>query len=305
MSLIPLVFAVLLAAQPDPVGPGPTAAPQMMQAVRGPPPPEAVIGEEAGLPITFTSGVPTLDVEINGKGPFKIGFDTGAPGGPHLSTRLVQELGLQPVGEAMVGDPSGRKGLSVKLYRLDSVAFGGVSAKGWVGTGQPPRPGKSDNLDGVVGLGAFAGYVVTIDYPHSRFGLKRGALPPADGKTVFSYAGGAHPSAPLTVEGRTIPAHIDTGNTVSGVILPSAFVEGLRHKAEAKPSGVAHTVSNTIKMFSLPIDGDARVGRTPLTASLVVYPSLIPVANIGSPALMHVVVQVDTASHLISLRLPE
>jgi hypothetical protein len=252
--------------------------------------------------MTFTAGLPTLEVEINGKGPFKIGFDTGAPGGPHLTTRLAGELGLEPVGEAMVSDPSGRNGLSMKLYRLDSVAFGGVTAKGWVGSALPPRPGKTETLDGVVGLDAFSGYVVTIDYPRAQFSLRRGALPRADGKTIFSYEGMMGPSAPLTVEGRTIAADIDTGNTVSGVVVPRSFVDGLRHRGEAKASGVAHTASSTIEMFSLPIDGVAQVGATPLAVSVVAYPSIIPVANIGSLALTQTIIQVDPANHRISLK---
>ncbi len=280
---------------------GQPAAP--MTVMQGPPsPPDAVDGEASDLPMTLTGGVPTLEVQINGKGPFRLTFDTGAPGGPHLSERLASALGLQPYGQAMIGDPSGRNATPVKLYRLESVAFGAISARGWLATAAPPRRGKIESSDGVVGLGAFAGFVVTIDYPRARFGVRRGALPPPDGRSVFSYEGQMAPAAPLTLEGRTILAHVDTGNSVDGVIVPAAFAEGLRRKGEATAAGLAHTVSNTVQMYSVPVEGQVRVGSTPLAVSAVEYPSIIPVANIGSPALAQAVVEVDPANARLRIR---
>jgi hypothetical protein len=266
-----------------------------------PKPPETVVGEAASLPVTFTAGLPTLELKINGHGPFKLAFDTGAPGGPHLTARLASALGLEPAGQVMVGDPSGKQGTPVNLYRLESVGFGSVSAKGWMATGERTRLGKTNTLDGVVGLDAFGGYVVTIDYPHRRFRLRRGALPAADGKAVFSYVGPMAPAVPLTLESRTILAHVDTGNTVAGVIVPSAFAGGLRHGREATVSGLAQTTSGKVQMFSVRIEGEARVGATPLAVWAVRYPSIIPVANIGSLALVHTVIEIDPSHERIRI----
>ena len=280
---------------------GPREASRMRMMQVSPSIPDAVTGDEAGLPMTFTAGVPTLETTINGKGPFRLAFDTGAPGGPHLTSALAGALALQPAGEMMVGDPSGKNPASVSQYRLESVGFGAVLVQGWMATAMPTRPGKPNGLDGAVGLDAFAGFVVTIDYPHRRFALRRGALPPADGKSVFSYQGQMAPTVPLTVENRTILAHLDTGNTVAGVIVPAAFVDGLQHRSAATASGSAHTVTNVVQMFTVPIEGKARVGAVDLAVSAASYPALIPVANIGSPALMMTIIEVDPANERVRL----
>jgi hypothetical protein len=296
MSLIALALAAALAA--------PEAAPTAMH-MRGPPPPEKVSGDHAVLPMSFTAGIPTLSIMIDGKGPFLVGFDTGAMGGPHMTARLVEALGLQPVGEAHAGDPSGRNLITIKLYPIASEQFGDVKVEGWVGTGPtaaaPAGPGaKLAALDAIVGPASFDGYVITVDYPHGRFSLDRGALPPADGKSVFDYSGPIA-GAPLEVEGRTIMAHLDTGNIAAPVIVPADFADRLAHKDQARKIGEAHTVSNTIEMFQTPIDGRPRLGGAALDAAEVGYPAITSFANVGSLALKNVIVRVDPKNHRVSL----
>ena len=265
------------------------------------PPPHAVTGDETTLPITMLSGLPTIKVAINGKGPFMLALDTGAPGGPHLTSRLAGFLGLAASSEMTVSDPSARNPMRATAYPLESVEFGAVTARGWMSSVDGMRPKKNDAVDGVVGLDAFAGYIAAIDYPNGSFRLRRGALPAADGKSIFSYKGQMAPTVPLRLEGRIIAAHIDTGNTVAGIIVPDDFALGMKRKSEAKRSGTAQTIGNTVRMFSVPIYGVARVGEVRLTASSVGFPSIIPIANIGSPALSKIVVEVDPANQRVRL----
>jgi hypothetical protein len=110
------------------------------------------------------------------------------------------------------------------------------------------------------------------------------------------------PTVPLSVEGRTLLAHLDTGNTVSGVLVPKSFAEGLLHRRDAKVAGFAHTIGNTVPMLSVPIQGTATIGSTPLSASAVEYPNILPVGNIGSPALMHTVIEVDPLHQRVRVR---
>jgi hypothetical protein len=288
-------LAGIQAAEP----PAPPSA-QPVMARRGPPPPDSVSGDKAVLPMTFTSGLPTISVTINGKGPFKIGFDTGAPGGPHLTDRLTDALGLSPFGEARASDPSGKNPIAVKLYRLDSAAFGPVNVKGWVATAQPVRKGRLESLDGLVGLDAFAGYVVTLDFAKGSLSIEKGALPDADGQRVFQY-GGPIPSVPVVIEGQTVQAHLDTGNVRHPLIVPEAFALKLAQKDKSRPIGQAHTVSNTIEMHAVPLTGEAKVGPVSLVVREAGYPSIIDKANIGSLALEGKVLKVDPANKRIMI----
>jgi hypothetical protein len=298
--MIGLAIALALLAL-APAGP-PSAMPTMVR--HGPPPPDSVGGDHASLPMTFTSGLPTIMVTIDGKGPFKVGVDTGAMGGVHMTDRLAAALGLAPFGEAQATDPSGRNPIAIKLYRLDDFRLGGIDVKGWVSSAAPVRPGKLESLDAIVGVGAFAGYVVTFDYPAGRFAIDRGALPAPDGKHVFGYDD-VLPVVPLNVEGHAIRAHLDTGNIRFPVIVPTAFAETLAHHDKARSIGQARTVSNVIDMFAMPVDGAVQVGAASVAASEIGYPSVIDMANVGSLALGRMVVRVDPGNKRISLISPD
>lgn len=76
---------------------------------------------------------------------------------------------------------------------------------------------------------------------------------------------------------------------------------GLSRKAEARVSGVAHTISNTIQMKAEPIAGVALVGDVPLAANEVGFPSVINMANIGSLALSNLEVRIDPKNHRVQL----
>src|SRR4051812_5410741 len=54
------------------------------------------------------SSMPTVEVAINGQGPFVFGFDTGAQAGPRIDVSLVEKLGLKSTGQVQAIDPSGR-----------------------------------------------------------------------------------------------------------------------------------------------------------------------------------------------------
>lgn len=287
-------------AGPPPAQP-PVSEPEAQVQVRHRPlKPDSITGDHVSLPITFVSGLPTIEVTVNGKGPFRVGVDTGAMGGLHMTDRLAGALGLAPVGEALASDPSGRNPIAIKLYRLDRVALGGVEIRGWMASAAPVRAGKLESLDGIIGLGDLDSYIVTIDYSGGRFAIDRGTLPEPDGMHVFSYRDPI-PVVPVTIEGHTIAAHLDTGNIGLPLIVPDSFATGLADRAKARPAGQAHTVSNVIDMFAMPVEGAVQVGAASLHVTEIGFPSVIAMANIGSRALDHMVVRLDPANKRISL----
>jgi hypothetical protein len=289
-----ILFAVLVGSQAQ-------LAPDNHASLSHRPPKPAVTGERAVLPLEFTSGFPTITARIDDRN-VRLGFDTGAPGGPRLSPAVIAELRLTQVGEALASDPSGRNPVRLKMYGLPQIAFGGVEVRGWVASEARMLNGPIATLDGIVGPNAFEGYVVTIDYAARRFVLERAALPNPDGKTVFAYAAGPVAVVPLTVEGRTIEAHLDTGNIRFPIIVPEGFASTLAGIASARPIGTARTVTQRFEMKAAPISGPARVGETTLAAGEVGFPTATARANIGSLALAGMVIRVDPANRRVELR---
>jgi hypothetical protein len=296
------VFTALLLACIQSAQPAPAPGPQVRVVRRAPPPPDAVIGDHAELTLTMIGGLPVIAIEIGGK-QFHFGFDTGAPGGARLDAATAELLAMEPVGRGMAADPSGRDPQPVRVYKLAEVKVGGVTVQGLSATAPETARMHREGIDGVLGPSPFAGYVVTIDYAHGRFRLERGALPEPDGRSVFGYDP-PFPTVPLTIEGRTIPAHVDTGNARFAIIVPADFAEGLKNRGAAHSIGVGRTVSSTIEMSATRIDGKAMLGGVPLEAAEIGWPSVVPIANVGSLGLGGTLVEVDPGNRRIRISRP-
>ena len=198
-----------------------------------------------------------------------------------------------------MSDPSLQNPVAVGLYRIDDLKVGNIEVDNWIATGRAdPRP-SALGVDGIIGLDAFDGFVVTIDYPSSRLVLTRGHLPEPDGTTGFRYEGPI-PQVPLTLDGRTITAHIDTGNARYALMAPQAAAESFPHYAERFPVGLARTVNNTFSLEAVPVE-DAHVGSLDLHAGTVAFPSAGPNGNLGSLLLRDMVVKIDPANRIVIL----
>lgn len=265
-------------------------------AIQGPPPPK-VSGVDSCIPLSMSAGLPIIPVQIGSKTYF-FAFDTGAPGGPMLRPGLIEDLRLDKIGEAAMSDPSGRNAAQVDLYRLPEMKVGRLVISDWVALGRPPRPPRFAEPDGVFGPQVFAGYVVTYDYPGSRLLIRKGQLPEADGRTRFTYPGPI-PEVPLAVDGQAIRAHVDTGNARYGVILPTEFASKLPGYAKSFPVGSARTVNNQYDLRALPV-ASSSVGALPLYPGTASYPAPAKHANLGSPLLRDMIVQIDPARRIIA-----
>src|SRR5271169_2150997 len=93
------------------------------------PPPEIKMAKEGvSLPLSFVGGRPVVEAMVNGKGPYRFYFDTGASG-PVVSKQLTKELGLK--GSAEIGVSSGGDGPKSKpipgeLVQFQRVELGGA-----------------------------------------------------------------------------------------------------------------------------------------------------------------------------------
>ena len=299
--MIPL-FLLALAIASEPLG-GPAPTPVVQVVRRAAPPPTSVVGDHAKIPMDLSTGLPVIEIMINGRGPFHVAVDTGAPGVAHLNESITSSLNLQRVGEARASDPSGKNPISVYLYSVDRIGVGSVVINGWTASGSPASANGRQGLDGVLGLDAFDGYVVSFDYPHAELRLDRGSLPSPDGSHIFGYDGPI-PTVPLTIEGHQLSSHLDTGNSRFELMVPADFAANLTKFASSKSIGEAHTFNNAIELRAVDLNAPATVGDVRLNATAAAYPSVIPIGNIGSKALGNLVVRVDPQNKRASLETP-
>ena len=128
------------------------------------------------VPMQTGDGMPTVEVMINGQGPFLFGFDTGAQAGPRIDASLVQKLNLKSTGQVQATDPSRRNVQTSETYKLDSISIGSLRVTDITVASREfknsPRPLK---VDGLLGLNVFADYLVTLDFPAKNFGSRKGS----------------------------------------------------------------------------------------------------------------------------------
>jgi hypothetical protein len=291
----------LLAAAAGAQPPAPAPGPQPMVRRMRPPPP-VMTGTSAELDIQLVNGMPTILATVNGRGPYRFGVDTGAAGYLRLSPAVVQALALQQTGEAMAGDPSGRNPIRISVYRVDSLAFGGLGYSGVSTTPLPDLGPRTAGLDGIVGIGFFEALLLTIDYGRLRFTAAPGALPPADGREVVEATlDRGLISVPARIGEAAHMLHLDTGNTAHPLFLPAEAIPSLPTRGEPRMLGRARTVSQVVEVRALELTVPVSVGTTRLPVTSVGYPAVAPPGNIGSLALVGMAVTVDYANRRVRI----
>jgi predicted aspartyl protease len=295
-ALSAILIAGTAAAQVAPAGPQMVPVRRMQRMS----PPPAFVGDEASVKMDLSQNVPIVTVTIGGKGPYRFLVDTGAGGHGRITPALAEALGLTPSGEAIAGDGSGRT-QTRKTYRIDSLELGKIRFSG-VDVAEVPLPrGRLQGIDGVLGLGLFASHTLILDYPRAMLSLNRTSLPAsAPGYTPDPRG----VTLPVSIGEETIPAHIDTGNALAPLIVPTELAERLPRRGEPRVTGRAATAISTMEVREVDITGPVRVAGVTLPITSVTYPSLGENGNLGSKAFAGAVLRIDQRGHRLQIELP-
>lgn len=303
-SSLALSIAALTASVPVQGQQAPPPGPQPQRVMRQMrPPPPVRTGERADVALRLVAGMPTITAMVNGRGPYRFGVDTGASGYLRVTPQLAAALGLQQIGEARAGDPSGRNPISIPVYRVESLAFGGLTYAGISTTPLTLRPPGLAEIDGIIGIGFFETLLLTIDYGRLRLSAGPGALPAANGRDVveISYDRGGLISMPMTIGETVHQVHLDTGNTRFPLFMPAESIASLPTRGEAREIGRARTVSQEVSLRAIDLAAPVRVGGTLLPVTAAGFPALGTVGNIGSPALGTMAVTLDYANRRLRI----
>ncbi|HEX4640409.1 MAG TPA: aspartyl protease family protein [Chthoniobacterales bacterium] len=238
-------------------------------------------------PIEILDGMPTLEVMINGQGPFVFGFDTGAQAGPRIDMSLVEKLNLKSTGQVQATDPSRRNYQTSETYKLESLAVGSLRLTDVTVIGRnfqnSPRPLK---VDGILGLNALADYLVTLDFPAKKLRLEKGELPKSDGAEILDYKNDTGiATVELTVADKKIKARLDTGNGIGAFVFPTSFAEKLNFAGEPRVVGRARSATGEMEIKQVQIKDVIKLGRHEFPDATIVYPALGEIGNIGFKAL--------------------
>jgi Aspartyl protease len=170
-------------------------------------------------------------VYINGKGPFRFGFDTG--GGNLIDPTIAWEVGARTFGTAVTGGGIGKGIALIQLAQVSQLTIGGATLRdqyfhvekierpfGMV-AGVNARPGPQ----GLIGWEVLARFVTTIDYAGGKIILRTSAAnlaAPAGQTSIPLLFDQAKPEFNCIIGGVDATCLLDTGSWWS-VTVSSAF----------------------------------------------------------------------------------
>jgi len=244
------------------------------------------------VPMTLHEAQPVIEVMVNGQGPFKFLFDTGAGGHRRISAALADRLGLAESGEVTTGDPSGQNRQTLKLAAVQSISIGKAEFHDLELVRRDSKQviDKDRGIDGILGFGVFAECLITLDYPGKRFVMARGELP-ADGSVAYTDDNGV-PQIPISVGGVEVEADVDSGS-MGNVAVPGSVADKLKLKREPVVVGKASTGFNQFEIRQAPLDGELRVGGQVLRDPSIEIFDIFPRANIGGQFLRNFSLAID------------
>jgi predicted aspartyl protease len=251
----------------------------------------------------FRGPMPAVEVMVNGQGPFIFAIDTGAEGSARVDSSLMERLKLKAIGQRQAGDGSGRNVRTLDVVQLDSISFGGVQFKDVRAVTRDYNASSSlPRIDGILGFNLFADYLLTLDFPAQRVRLERGALPQANGVEIISFdSERGIPVVELRVGNHKINAHIDSGNTAGGFILPTSLAEKLTFANAPVSLGKARTVSNEVEVKEVRLKENINLGRSEFKEPTIIFPALSDDANIGMQVLREFALTFDQKNKRLRL----
>lgn len=266
-------------------------------AAKAPAPPSIV------TPLRTTGGQLSVQVLVNGEGPYLFTLDSGSGMNVCLDAELAETLGLPTVGEVMNGDGSGTV-VPRALAGIDSFVLGGhefgaqqalVADYRFVsGTGP-------DRVMGILGLSLFDGGVVTLDAAGEQLRWPDAALELGE-HTVRYTAPRGIPEIEVRVGERSWRCTVDTG--FSGFFaLPDRVRSVLELTGEAQVVGTSRGPNGV----------GSKVWGAQLAESLLFAGHEIPTpevyfmegrshAYLGGRLLRRYVLSFDTRARLLALR---
>ena len=222
-------------------------------------------------------GRPTIEVMVNGHGPFLFGIETGSQYGVAMTERLADaaEVGSRPNGVGRV---------------IDSLRIGGLVFRN-VGTSlheRAPVPG----IEGMLGIEAFRHLQMTISYATSTVRFSLDTLPAVDGIRVHPLTpfvpGGALVTVGANVGGRQLPAMVDTQGGGTPLLCRDALADSLALQRAPVITGQAQVggaAAPARPISAARLSGNVQVGRAEATEPIVTFLPL--------PSVLHCLLGVD------------
>ena len=239
-------------------------------------------------------------VSVNGRGPNRFGFDTGASGVGRVDASLTSELRLPSDGTAEPND--GIRTASADEVAVQDLRVGMLDRHADTVLSRDYNGGRKTGMkpiQGIIARDFFADVLVTINYPARTITFSEGSLADAPGAIPY----GASLSIPVCFSKSCYPAKIDTGSSRS-IVIPKDLAAKI---AATTPTAIGQgaRTNGVSQLFEMQLLEPVRVGNVTATGQKVLFtvPSDDSI-NVGSDFLKDYVLTIDQRHHLLRIARP-
>jgi hypothetical protein len=250
----------------------------------------------------------SVQVMVNGRGPFLFGLDTGASGAAYLDPSLVELLELPVVGELRAGDGSGEGSRQVKVVEVQKLTLGDITFSDLsvpVVQHAQPDPGEGNHHYGTLAFELFKEYLVTFDYPHRELCIATGELPPANGRNILGFfLKDGTPVISCRVGPMAVQALVDSGGGRT-LLLPLRMARELPLKDSPVSVGRVRSLFNESEIFEATLDGDLEIGAVRIPSPRPVFSELFAQPVIGRDLIHRFAWTFDQKQNIVRISSPD
>jgi len=242
---------------------------------------------------------PFVEVRVNGQGPFRFVVDTGTGGEAFVTSDLMNRLGLSPVGQMHLADPSGMGSRTVPMVMLDSLRVGGVNFTG-VKAAVHKLDEEGGSCEGLLGFALFRDYLLTLDFPGQMLRLETGNLTPDGERSTLPFAAPAGiPIVAMLLGPREtlVGTQLDSGGL--GLSVPEGVGNRLKFSSVPKVYSNAHSVATRFQVRGAKLASDVKVGRYTFRRPFLEINPAFPLANFGADPMQKFALTFDQKNGLV------
>ena len=249
------------------------------------------------IPFTMDRNLILVKLKMTGKKEYGFIYDTGTTG-LVLSETLVKEQNLKITGTTTIQSPNSAQPDNVNTVVIPIVKLNDFEIKNLDGIALPPQQIFSPNASGIIGLSAFKGNLVTIDFKSSKLIVKRGALDISD-KAVIKVDLLHAPEAYVKVNGEEMLAHFDSGGP-EAISFPMEWKSKLKLKSEPVLFAKARTPGGEVEVYTSQLDGTISFGSIEFKdPNIMLVTGGFGAINFGSPFFQNYTTTIDMANQLM------
>lgn len=164
----------------------------------------------APMPPLVLLNLPSCEVFINGRGPYRMVVDTGGSITLALDETVAAEVGLKSVAKASIRGVSGKQETGQCL--VEELQIGTIKCRRVVTRTFDVHSAILNAADGIIGTGIFSQARMTLDFAGGQLVLSPSTDRAAAGRAVdMRLVSDAKLMAPVTIQGQPAMALLDTG----------------------------------------------------------------------------------------------